>query len=507
MEKKVLVVHDEKGKAVSTVVTNAEAKAEDKKPDLKVVPKTAAQDKKDKKPVQAKPVSITFKRKTFQQDVGIAGDFIAKKDGVPVLTHILIDSDGKGHCRIMSTDLEVAWSKVITCKGPKLSKCVPGALLLKEIKALPEDIFDVVLEFSGNTVSVNGRCKLFTLSGDDFPVRPEIKKWTGLYIDNFIKGLKAVSQAMSQGDDNRYTLQGAYLDLTHNRVVATDGHRLHMENIRVRGEKADSLIIPRKAVALIIKYPLTEVPKLTREKGKTKIGESLDKPSNFELDVFGHKVKVKYAPQVYKGTIYNAQVELNGPVNDSGYLSDYVPVETLKKSISEYGSLKNFMQAMAEDKYLSFNKTVFITVSEKHMTYPIAEGEMLIKTIEGNFPKYTDIIPKDNPIKVRFSSSDFLQNMNGVLPLNNDSVVLKINSHLTIQTQSPDRGTYQWQIPCKTEGKDKGVVNISFNAKYIVEAIKAYSSQEVTLEIKEPTDKIHYPAIVNKKAVIMPMRA
>ncbi|MBM4145882.1 MAG: hypothetical protein FJ240_06370, partial [Nitrospira sp.] len=436
------------------------------------------------------------------KDVSVAVDFIAKKDGMPVLTHVLIDSDGKGHCRMMATDLEVSWSKVSACKGDKIAKCLPAALLLKEVKALPVDVKEVVLDFKDNTVSVNGRCKIFTLGGEDFPVKPEVKKWTGLSIDNFISGLESVSRAMGK-DDTRYQLNGAYLDLERNKVVATDGHRLHMETVRVRGDKASSLIIPRRAVSLMLKYPMAEIPKLTRQKGKPKVGEAIDKPAKFDLDVFGHKVHVRYEPQIFQKSLYGANLEYKGPVSSTGYLDDHVSADIIKQKMDEMGSLKDCVQALAEDKYLLLNKTVSITVSENYMTYPVAEGEMLIKTIDGAFPKYADIIPKKNPIKVRFSSADFLQNMNGVLPLNNEAVILKINSHLTIETQSPDKGTYKWQIPCKTEGKDKGTVEIKFNARYVIEAIKSYESQEVVLELKD-TDKD--PAIINKNAIVMPMR-
>lgn len=502
MEKKVIVVHDEKGKAVKAITEN---KAEEKKPDLKVVPKDAEVKEKapeKDKPKDTKPATITFKRESFQKDVSVAVDFIVKKESMPVLTHVLIDSDGKGHCRMMATDLEVSWSKVSACKGDKIAKCLPAALLLKEVKALPVDVKEVVLDFKDNTVSVNGRCKIFTLGGEDFPVKPEVKKWTGLSIDNFIGGLESVSRAMGK-DDTRYQLNGAYLDLERNKVVATDGHRLHMETVRVRGDKAPSLIIPRRAVSLMLKYPMAEIPKLTRQKGKPKVGEAIDKPAKFDLDVFGHKVHVRYEPQIFQKSLYGANLEYKGPVSSTGYLDDHVSADIIKQKMDEMGSLKDCVQALAEDKYLLLNKTVSITVSENYMTYPVAEGEMLIKTIDGAFPKYADIIPKKNPIKVRFSSADFLQNMNGVLPLNNEAVILKINSHLTIETQSPDKGTYKWQIPCKTEGKDKGTVEIKFNAKYVIEAIKSYESQEVVLELKD-TDKD--PAIINKNAIVMPMR-
>jgi DNA polymerase III sliding clamp (beta) subunit (PCNA family) len=499
------------GKVVVKASSNG-VKPETKKADLKVVPKPQSIDTQklaeDKKQKGEKPVTLTFGRESFEKDISVAANFTAKKGTMPVLTHILIDSDGQGHCRIMSTDLQVSWTKVTKCKGPKMKKGVPAALLLKEVKALPADVRDVVLEFKDDTVGINGRCNLFTLSGDEFPEKPDIKKWTGLYIDSFIGGLQKVSVAMGQ-DDTRYQLNGVYLDFDMKRLVATDGHRLHFEDIRVRGDKAQSLIVPSRAVGLMLRYPLTEIPRLAREKGKPKVGESIDKLFTCDLDVFGHKVKAKYEPQLHKSKIINASVELQGPVSEGGYHRGYITADVLKSEIAESGSLKEWLQVRAEDKYLDFNKTVFITVNEKFMTYPVAGGEMLIKAIEGNFPKYADIIPKSNPIKVKFGTADFLQNMNGVIPLNNESVVLKINSHLVIHTHSPERGEYKWQIPCKAEGKDKGTIDIAFDGRYLIDAIKAYGAQDVLLEIKAPENgKKHCegPTVVNKKAIVMPRR-
>jgi len=45
-------------------------------------------------------------------------------------------------------------------------------------------------------------------------------------------------------------------------------------------------------------------------------------------------------------------------------------------------------------------------------------------------------------------------------------------------------------------------MDIRFNAKYIIEAIKSFASQEVVLELSQPDG----PCLVNSRAVVMPMR-
>lgn len=520
--KNVAVVHDEAGKAVGVVEATQPEKQAPKKPDLKVVQsgpqkpgspeakapapkKTAEKKSEQKKPAakkeeakqpEEKPVTVSFSRQTFQKDIAVAADFTSKNSTMPILTHILLDVDGHGHCKIVATDLEATWTKISKCTGQKMSRCVPAAILLKEIKALPATETMVELVFKGNIVTVNKRCKLFTLNADDFPKIPEVKKWTDLQLDNFNAGLKGVAAAMGD-DDTRYVLNGVFLDLDAKKVVATDGHRLHFEGIRVRGDKAASVIIPSRAVGLMMKYPVTEIPKLPKQE-KPAAGDPSDpkKPAKLELDVFGLKVKVGYEPDRY-----GAQIEYKGPVNDTGYKSEWLPPHE-QKDLKAVG-LKAFLQKRAEELYLTYNKTVGITVSDKFMTYPAAGGEMLVKIVEGTYPKYSEIIPKSSPVKVRFSAKEFLQNMQGAIPLTNEAVTLRINSGLTIQSQSAERGDYSWKIPCQAEGKDKGThIDVKFSAKYLVDAIKAFAPSEVLLEMSD-SEK---PCLFNQKAVVMPMR-
>jgi DNA polymerase III sliding clamp (beta) subunit (PCNA family) len=492
----VATVHNEKGKATAVVKVPKTAQAKTKATEKKAASKTTAKKSQAKKPAPKKPAkeyTLTFTRDTFQKDITVAADFCERKsDSMPVLSHILISSDGKRHCKLTATDLEVSWSKIVPVAGPAVSKCVPATLLLKEIKALPEDVRDVVLKFKENVVSVNGRCRIFTLSADDYPTLPEAKKSSELQVDNLIAGLKSIVCAIGDAD-TKPALKGALLDFPAGRVVASDGHRLHFEKVTVRG-KAKPIIIPKRAVKLMVKYPLSEIPELKREKGKS-VSDKIDRSAEYELDVFGHKVKVKYEP--YKHTDA-AQVHLEGAVGEDG--TESVFLYGIKLHVSKAGSLKDYLQDEAEKVYLKFNRTVFITAGDKHMTYPVAGGEMFVRTIEGSFPKYQKFIPK-NPVKIVFNTEAFLRNLDGVTPLNN-VVTLTANGKLQIKTSSSDMGDYKWQIDSKTTGKKNGSVTIKLSAKYLLDAIKAYRGREVTLEVKDPLTA----CLINKNAVVMPVR-
>ena len=468
----------------------------------KDVKKPAAKKPEPKKPEpkESPEYTLKFEREEFQKALAVACDIAGGKVSMPVLSHILISSNGNSRCKLAATDLDITWTRLVKYQGDKFSRCVPANLLFKEVKALPPDVREVSLVFKGDIVTINSRCKIFNMPHEDFPALPEIKEFKEVQVDDFISGLRKVLCAAGDSD-TRYTLKGVLLDLEHRKLVATDGHRLHFEDMKVRGANSGQVLIPSPGVTLMIKHKADEAPKLTRQKGSGEMVR-LDAPHSYELDVFGLKVKVTYEPNVHKKEFYSAQIQMG---NLGG---DYPSAGEVKKGVEKYGTLKDYLLALAEAAYLREHKTVFVTVSKNHITYPAAGGELVIRLIDGAYPKYSQVIPKKNPIRVSFNPDIFIQNLEGALPVastaeKGGSVLLTINGALNIKGESPDRGTFSWRIPCEVKGKGPGNLDMRFNARYLLDALKAYPQNEAVLEINEPLD----PCLINGRAVVMPMRA
>ena len=449
--------------------------------------------------------TVIIPRKTFEKDLAVANDFIEKKSTLPVLATMLLVSDGKGNVTLTVTNLEQHWSKIAAAKGDAIARCVPAALLLKEVKALPPDTENVELAFKENgEVRVNSRCTIYTHHADEFPKWEAPKNMTELCIDNLVIGLQRVAHAMGE-NDARFVLNGALVDVKKSLVVATDGHRLAYDGIGIRGGKVDNLIIPRRAVLLMVKYPESATPKLVRDAKVTLAEDSLITGHTYDLDVFGHKVHVKYTPKLNATKLTSADIEWKGPINDTAYLHQYLHADMILHDVKSAGSLKGWLQLRAEEQYMVLKKTVSLSVSPTMLSWPCAGGVMMTKTVDGNFPNWQAIVPKESPIKVKFNAQAFLQTIEGVLPLANEStrcVRLHINGKLVISSEQPDRGTFKWSIPCESTGK-KADLLIGFNIQYLVDAIKAFSGADILLEL---TDALG-PARVNTKAIVMPMRA
>lgn len=152
------------------------------------------------------------------------------------------------------------------------------------------------------------------------------------------------------------------------------------------------------------------------------------------------------------------------------------------------------------------NFSGFMKISESQVGFDLGNGEITSMLIEGNYPDYGNAIPKDNPVKTTFGGKEFLRVIDGAVPVSNKDyrvVTLSINGRLEIETKNADIGSYKWHLPCHSEKKHKDIT-IAFNIRYLVDAIKAYTTKEndtVVMEIKDAASAV----IINQKAIVMPI--
>lgn len=349
------------------------------------------------------PVLITFDRKEIEKALTVARDFTNRADTMPILTHVHLSATDAG-CRVTATDLERTWTTLISSQGGTISRCVPLNTLLKEIKALHSDILTAELKFTGDWVEVNGRCRIVTVDGREFPVLPATTG-TKVEISGLSDLLNRVLPAAGESD-TRYTLNTVLVDLECGHIVATDGHRLHIDDIAAVAE-GRKIMFPRKTAVLAAKH------------------------------------------------------EVSGAFE----------------------------------------------IADNWVVMDLSGGQMFSRLVEGTYPAYDQVIPKENPIKVRFQGAELLKILEGALPLcRNDAVKITVNGRLEVATSNPDLGDYNWRMPCRSEGKGDEVLTVGLNAKYVIDAVKSFTTKEndeVTLELPE---KPLAPCILNGKAVIMPMR-
>jgi DNA polymerase-3 subunit beta len=208
-------------------------------------------------------MQFVVSKQNLQKELGFVQGVVEKKNTIPVLSNILIESVGESTVRITGTDLDVTIrcdmdAEEITTPG---SMCVQARKLFEIARLLPDAPVSFKKE-DNEWVTVKcdrARFKMVGVARDAFPEVPSFKsaptKLPAGVIKTFIdRTIFAITQ-----EESRYTLSGAkfVMDETGAKMVTTDGHRLayvEKKNMAHNGsrEKIDTLI-PRKTLAELTK--------------------------------------------------------------------------------------------------------------------------------------------------------------------------------------------------------------------------------------------------------------
>ena len=115
--------------------------------------------------------------------------------------------------------------------------------------------------------------------------------------------------------------------------------------------------------------------------------------------------------------------------------------------------------------------------------------EMVCRLIEGRYPNYNSVIPKENPFQVTIDRMFLLNALKRVSVFSNQSSSL-IKLHLednllTVSAQDIDFSTSaEERIPCEYNGDE---LSIGFKATYLIDILGNLSSTDVILQLADPS--------------------
>jgi DNA polymerase-3 subunit beta len=207
-------------------------------------------------------MEFSISRNALQKELGFVQGIVEKKNTIPVLSNILIESVGENTIRLIGTDLDVT----IRCETEADIK-TPGSMCVQarklfDISRLLADA-DVKFRKEANewvTVECeNFRSKVAGVARDQFPEVPSFKSApVKLPADVFKSFIDRTIFAITQ-EESRYTLSGAkfVLDKTGAKMVTTDGHRLayvaRADLVKNGSKDTIDALIPRKTLAELTK--------------------------------------------------------------------------------------------------------------------------------------------------------------------------------------------------------------------------------------------------------------
>jgi DNA polymerase-3 subunit beta len=154
-----------------------------------------------------------------------------------------------------------------------------------------------------------------------------------------------------------------------------------------------------------------------------------------------------------------------------------------------------------------------IEFDDKNAFFNLNNYKVVCRLVEGNYPNYNSVIPKNNPRKITVDRLEFYNTLKRVSVFSNQAsnlVKLQLKGNqITVSAQDIDFSISAYErIKCQYEGDE---IEIGFKSVFLLEILANIASQDVMIELADPTRAgLFLPAASESEAedllmLLMPM--
>lgn len=158
---------------------------------------------------------------------------------------------------------------------------------------------------------------------------------------------------------------------------------------------------------------------------------------------------------------------------------------------------------------INFNerRAAFQIATDKDSSGLIDHIYLYSKVVEGNYPNYQQVIPKETHQRIKLERELLLQCVHRaalVCSEKANSVKMKLSSNLLeLTAQSPDFGEAHESMAIGYSGPE---LQVAFNPSFVMDPLKALTKDEVFFEVKDEVSPGVFKTLENFVCVIMPVR-
>jgi DNA polymerase-3 subunit beta len=185
-------------------------------------------------------------------------------------------------------------------------------------------------------------------------------------------------------------------------------------------------------------------------------------------------------------------------VSLEGKLSEEKKLILPKKAAME---LKKLTEGSTED--------INIYIDKNHIFFQTEDVILTSRLIEGTYPNYEQVIPKNNEKKVSVDKIAFLKALRRTSLMSRErtnAVRLDLETgKITLISMNPDIGEAREEIAAQYKGEQ---MTVGYNARYIMDILQVMGGESVQIELQEPLSPtlIVEPDRKDYTCVVMPMR-
>ena len=236
--------------------------------------------------------------------------------------------------------------------------------------------------------------------------------------------------------------------------------------------------------------------KLLKLLNKTKISISNDETRHYLNGIFFHKTKLEnksflcgVATDSHRLSSSSLEIDQNTHLE-----SIILPRKTIFQLISLLEQNENLIQ-------ISNNKS--------KIKFEMNNSVLISKVIDGRFPDYNKVIPKDNDKILQIKLDDFKNSIERVTTVSSDRKEgLKMTvskDSLQLSVNNPTGGEGIENISAKFNSTDFA---ISFNSRYLMDVASQIENENIVINLKDPGSPVLIKDFSDKNSfyVVMPMK-
>ena len=152
---------------------------------------------------------------------------------------------------------------------------------------------------------------------------------------------------------------------------------------------------------------------------------------------------------------------------------------------------------------------VKVEIAERQIAFHLGNVVYLSNKIDGSFPNYEMVIPKDISRAAQFDRDAFgagIRRASVISEEKNNSIILRFEQERArITSRTYDVGDYEGRIPVTYDGAP---FDIAFNHKYLTEVMRIIEDKAVTMRVKQITSPVIFQNDADKDSLylIMPIK-
>lgn len=165
-------------------------------------------------------------------------------------------------------------------------------------------------------------------------------------------------------------------------------------------------------------------------------------------------------------------------------VTEGAPVQLNVSAIIPAKALQEFLKLCASDLG---DQPVRLAIQDGQISFRTPRFYVLSRLLDGQYPKYNQLIPAENKIVAFANKKAFIDSLERTAVMANERTnIVKLSldkGNMSLAAQTPDVGDSKDTLEVRYDGD---TLNIAFNYKYVIDALKVIESDDIRMETNGP---------------------